>query len=143
MSENNLIIQLSIFVNNEPGRLASIAKTLKECEVNMRAFNLAESSEFGILRAIVDNPEESFERIKDRGLIVKKTHVIGIVIDDTPGSLFHAADVCGREGINIEYGYAYAGKNISAFFIRVDDTVRAVEALKDAGIRLIEGSEIR
>lgn len=143
MSENNLIIQLSIFVNNEPGRLASIAKTLKECEVNMRAFNLAESSEFGILRAIVDNPEESFERIKDRGLIVKKTHVIGIVIDDSPGSLFHAADVCGREGINIEYGYAYAGKDISAFFIRVDDTVRAVEALKKADIRLIEGSEIR
>ncbi len=143
MSENNVIIQLSIFVNNEPGRLASIAKTLKECEVNMRAFNLAESSEFGILRAIVDDPEESFERIKDRGLIVKKTQVIGIVIDDTPGSLFEAADVCGREKINIEYGYAYAGKNISAFFIRVDDTVRAVEALKAAGIRLIEGSEIR
>ena len=143
MSENNVIIQLSIFVNNEPGRLASIAKTLKECEVNMRAFNLAESSEFGILRAIVDDPEESFERIKDRGLIVKKTQVIGIVIDDTPGSLFEAADVCGREKINIEYGYAYAGKNISAFFIRVDDTVRAVEALKAAGIRLIEGWEIR
>lgn len=143
MSEDNLIIQLSIFVNNEPGRLASIAKTLKECEVNMKAFNLAESSEFGILRAIVDDPEESFERIKDRGLIVKKTQVIGIVIDDTPGSLFEAADVCGREKINIEYGYAYAGKNISAFFIRVDDTVRAVEALKAAGIRLIEGSEIR
>mgnify|MGYP002735211065 FL=1 len=69
--------------------------------------------------------------------------MIGIVIDDSPGSLFHAADVCGREGINIEYGYAYAGKDISAFFIRVDDTVRAVEALKKADIRLIEGSEIR
>ncbi|MGI6472489.1 MAG: amino acid-binding protein [Candidatus Methanomethylophilaceae archaeon] len=143
MSEDNLIIQLSIFVNNEPGRLASIAKTLKECEVNMRAFNLAESSEFGILRAIVDDPEESFGKLKSRGLIVKKTHVIGIVIDDTPGSLFDAADVCGRESINIEYGYAYAGKNISAFFIRVDDTVRAVEALKKADIRLIKGSEIR
>lgn len=143
MSEDNLIIQLSIFVNNEPGRLASIAKTLKECEVNMKAFNLAESSEFGILRAIVDNPEESFRRIKDRGLIVKKTQVIGIIIDDTPGSLFEAADICGNEGINIEYGYAYAGKDISAFFIRVDDTDKAVKVLKNAGIDLIKGSDIR
>jgi hypothetical protein len=143
MSEDNLIIQLSIFVNNEPGRLAAIAKTLKECEVNMRAFNLAESAEFGILRAIVDNPEQAFEKLKGKGIIVRKTHVIGIVIDDTPGSLFAAADVCGREKINIEYGYAYAGKELSAFFIRVDDTVRAVEELKKAGIKLVRGSEIR
>lgn len=142
MSEENVIIQLSIFVNNEPGRLAAIAKTLKACKVNMKAFNLAESAEFGILRAIVDNPEESFELIKKQGIIVKKTQVIGIVIDNTPGSLFDAADVCGREGINIEYGYAYAGKNLSAFFIRVDDPLRAVEALKKAGIELVKGADI-
>lgn len=142
MSEENMIIQLSIFVNNEPGRLAAIVKTLKDCKVNMKAFNLAESSEFGILRAIVDDPEESYEKIKKQGIIVKKTEVIGIIIDNSPGSLFDAADVCGREGINIEYGYAYAGDKISAFFIRVDDTAKAVNALKKAGVKLIKGSEI-
>ena len=142
MPEENVIIQLSIFVNNEPGRLAAIARTLKESNVNMKAFNLAESAEFGILRAIVDDPEESFEKIKQKGIIVKKTQVIGIVINDAPGSLFDAADVCGREGINIEYGYAYAGKNLSAFFIRVDDPHRAVAALKKAGIALVKGTDI-
>ena len=140
--DDNIITQLSIFVNNEPGRLAHIASVLKDCGINMRAFNLAESTEFGILRAIVDDPDESFEKLKSTGIIVKKTDVIGIVIQDTPGSLFQAADILGRAGINIEYGYAYNGKAAGAFFIRVDDPVKAVEILKEAGIGLILDSEI-
>ena len=140
--DDNIITQLSIFVNNEPGRLAHIASVLKECDINMRAFNLAESTEFGILRAIVEDPEAAFEKLKSTGIIVKKTDVIGVVIEDTPGSLFQAADIMGKAGINIEYGYAYTGRKAAAFFIRVDDPERAVKVLKDAGIRLILDSEI-
>ena len=140
--DDNIITQLSIFVNNEPGRLAHIASVLKDCGINMRAFNLAESTEFGILRAIVDDPDESFEKLKSTGVIVRKTDVIGVLIQDTPGSLFQAADILGRAGINIEYGYAYNGKAAGAFFIRVDDPVKAVEILKKAGIGLILDSEI-
>ena len=140
--DDNIITQLSIFVNNEPGRLAHIASVLKECDINMRAFNLAESTEFGILRAIVEDPEAAFEKLKSTGIIVKKTDVIGVVIEDTPGSLFQAADIMGKAGINIEYGYAYTGRTTAAFFIRVDDPVKAVEILKDAGIKLIFDSEI-
>ena len=97
-----IITQLSIFVNNEPGRLASIASVMKECDVNMKAFNLAESTEFGILRAIVDEPDKAFDQLKTRGIIIKKTDVIGVVIDDTPGSMISAANVLGAAGINIE-----------------------------------------
>ena len=140
--DDNIITQLSIFVNNEPGRLAHIASVLKDCGINMRAFNLAESTEFGILRAIVDDPDESFEKLKSTGVIVRKTDVIGVLIQDTPGSLFQAADILGRAGINIEYGYAYNGKAAGAFFIRVDDPLKAVEILKEAGIGLILDSEI-
>ena len=61
MADDNIITQLSIFVNNEPGRLAAIAGILKECSINLKAFNLAESTEFGILRAIVDEPERAYE----------------------------------------------------------------------------------
>ena len=140
--DDNIITQLSIFVNNEPGRLAHIASVLKECDINMRAFNLAESTEFGILRAIVEDPEAAFEKLKSTGIIVKKTDVIGVVIEDTPGSLFQAADIMGKAGINIEYGYAYTGRKAAAFFIRVDDPEKAVEVLKGAGIRLILDAEI-
>ena len=94
--DDNIITQLSIFVNNEPGRLAHIASVLKDCGINMRAFNLAESTEFGILRAIVEDPEAAFEKLKSTGIIVKKTDVIGVVIEDTPGSLFQAADIMGK-----------------------------------------------
>ncbi len=142
MADDNIITQLSIFVNNEPGRLAYISSVLKDCGINMKAFNLAESTEFGILRAIVEDPDMAFDLLKSKGIIVKKTDVIGVVIDDTPGSLFQAADILGRAGINIEYGYAYSRKTAAAFFIRVDDPQKAVEILKASGIRLIFDSEI-
>lgn len=142
MTDGNIITQLSIFVNNEPGRLASIASVMKECDVNMKAFNLAESTEFGILRAIVDDPEQGFDRLKARGIIVKKTDVIGVVIDDTPGSMVSAANAFGEAGINIDYGYAYTGRSTAAFFMRVDDPEKAVRVLEEKGIRLITKAEI-
>ncbi|MDR0309247.1 MAG: amino acid-binding protein [Candidatus Methanoplasma sp.] len=142
MENENIITQLSIFVNNEPGRLAFIAGIMKDFGINMKAFNLAESAEFGILRAIVDDPDKAFEQIRSKGVIVKKTDVIGISMKSAPGSLFDVADVLGQVMINIDYGYAYSGKNFESLFIRVDDAEKAVKVLKEAGIRLIKGSEI-
>lgn len=142
MKDENIITQLSIFVNNEPGRLAAVAAILKDCNVNMKAFNLAESTEFGILRAIVDNPDKAYEDIRSKGIIVKKTDIIGVTIEDAPGSLFEAASVLGKAGINIEYGYAYANCGCEGLFIRVDDSEKAVRTLTDAGIKLIRKSEI-
>lgn len=142
MDNENIITQLSIFVNNEPGRLAAVAGILKEAQVNVKGFNLAESAEFGILRAIVDDPDKAFEDLKSKGIIVRKTDVIGVAVKDSPGSLFDAADVLGKAGINIDYGYAYSGKNFESLFVRVDDAERAVKALTEAGIRLIKRSEI-
>ena len=83
----NIITQLSIFVNNAPGSLANVAKTLRECEINMKACNLAESTEFGILRAIVDDPAGAIEKLQKKNIIVKKTEIIGVKIKDVPGSL--------------------------------------------------------
>jgi hypothetical protein len=139
---SNIIKQLSIFVNNEPGRLAHITSVLKECKINMRAFNLAESTEFGILRAIVDNPDEAYDALKLKGIIVKKTDVIGVYLEDTPGALFDAADALGKASINIEYGYAYSYKDKAIFFIRVDDPEKAVEVIGSKGINLVSESEI-
>ena len=138
---SNIIKQLSIFVTNEPGRLAHIASVLKECNVNMRAFNLAESIEFGILRAIVDNPDESYEALRLRGIIAKKTDVIGVYLEDRPGGLLKVAETLGKSNINIEYGYAYSFKDRVILFVRVDDPARAVEIIKGQGIELVSDSE--
>ncbi len=138
----NIITQLSIFVNNEPGRLAAIAGILKECNVNMKVFNLAESVEFGILRAVVDKPEEAYESLKSKNIIVKKTDVIGVVISDKPGSMFESASILGKCGINIEYGYAYSMNEKAVVFLRVDDPAKAIACLAEAGIETIKDSEI-
>lgn len=142
MENENIITQLSIFVSNEPGRLAAIASTLTEFSINIKGFNLAESSEFGILRMIVDEPDKAFDRIRSKGIIAKKTDMIAVAMGDSPGSFFAAADVLGKAGINVEYAYAYSGRDLNYLFVRVDDTERAIKVLKEAGTRLIKRSEI-
>ncbi len=142
MIEDKIITQLSIFVNNEPGRLATISRIIKETGIKVRAFNLAESAEFGILRAIVVDPDNSYDRLKENGIIVRKTDIIAISVQDAPDSFFIAADILGKADINIEYGYFYAGASGSTLFVRVDDTPKAVGILEKAGIRLLDDGEI-
>lgn len=142
MDESKIITQLSIFVNNEPGRLANVCKIIKSVGIRVRAFNLAESAEFGILRAIVENPDDSFEKLREKGVIIRKTDIIAIAVTDAADSFFEAADVLGNAGVNIEYGYFYTGVSDSVLFVRVDDTEKAVDILEKAGIRLLDDAEI-
>ena len=142
MDESKIITQLSIFVNNEPGRLANVCKIIKSVGIRVRAFNLAESAEFGILRAIVENPDDSFEKLREKGIIIRKTDIIAIAVTDAADSFFEAADILGNAGVNIEYGYFYTGVNDSVLFVRVDDTEKAVDILEKAGIRLLDDAEI-
>ncbi len=138
----NIITQLSIFVNNSPGSLANVAKILKECDINLKACNLAESTEFGILRAIVDDPETAIKKLQEKKIIVKRTEIIGVKIADVPGSLYTASKVLGDAGINIEYGYAFTGKKVEGLFMRVDQPQQAIDALNKAGLDLVKASEI-
>ncbi len=137
MSNDKFITQLSIFISNEPGSLAAMTRTLKECNVNIKAFNIAESSGFGVFRAIVDDPEGSYAKLKEKNLIVKKTDIVGVVVDNTPGGLFSAAKVLGDANINIEYGYALEGGREPIMFFRVDDPAAAVKAFSDAKMKVV------
>ena len=142
MSNDNFITQLSIFISNEPGSLAAMTRTLKECNVNIKAFNIAESSGFGVFRAIVDDPDTAFTKLKEKNLIIKKTDIVGVAVKDTPGGLFSAAKVLGDAGINIEYGYAHEGRKEPVIFLRVDDPEAAVKAFKKAGMRIVTAKEL-
>ena len=137
MSNDKFITQLSIFISNEPGSLAAMTRTLKECNVNIKAFNIAESSGFGVFRAIVDDPEGSYNKLKEKNLIVKKTDVVGVIVENTPGGLFSAAKVLGDANINIEYGYALEGGREPIMFFRVDDPAAAIKAFSDAKMKVV------
>ena len=142
--DNNILKQISVFAENKPGRLANIADKLKSANVNIRAFNIAEAGEFGIIRMVVDNPDKAYEALHNTGFTVSETNVLGIEMEDVPGSLSNIANNLGEHGINIDYSYAFVTKTEKALLIvRVDDIKGALKVLDNADFRLVDMEEIK
>jgi hypothetical protein len=122
-----IIQQISVFVENQPGTLAEVLAVFKEHEVNLRALAVADTSDFGILRIIVNEPEKVERILRGAGLTVKMTPVLTITIDDRPGHLHEQVQKLSAAGINIEYMYAFATANGSdaRVVLKVDDLSRA------------------
>ncbi len=136
--------QISVFVENKFGRMAEIIDALAKNEIDISALSLADTSEFGVLRLIVDKPELAVEVLKDEGVIVKLSDVLAIAIDDAPGGLAKALNVLTEADIAIEYMYAFIGKadGKAMTVIRVDDEAKASEALKNGGVALLTTEDI-
>ncbi len=139
-----LIKQISVFVENKPGRLADITKTLATNQVDIRALSIADTTDFGILRLIVNKPMMAAEVLRDAGYTVSITEVIGIGINDQPGGLCDALSTLLAAGITVEYMYAFIGRaqNTAYVILRVENTQAAIEALQEQGIQLIRGDDI-
>lgn len=128
--------QISVFVDNKPNQLTGVMKLIKENGVNIRALSLADTSDFGILRIIVNDTDKAITALKSGGYAVTVTEILAISIPDAPGQLSRVLDVLGGENVNLEYLYAFTGASDKAvsFVIRVDDNNAASEALTNAGI---------
>lgn len=139
-----LIKQLSIFVENKKGRMAEITKTLAAHGIDIRALSIADTTDYGILRLIVDDPEKAVLVLKEEHMTVSLTDVIAIAVPDVPGGLSRAVEVLATEGVDIEYMYASLNaKNDSAFVIlRVEDNEKAMSLLKAARITLMSAEEL-
>lgn len=124
-----IIRQISIFSENRPGRLAAIAHALEEEKVNIFAFSIAEASGFGVVRALVDHPDRAYTRLTGLGFNVAFTEVIAVAMRDEPGGLYDIATLLGDAGINIEYSYAYSGRDGAVLILRVDQVNQAIEAI--------------
>lgn len=136
--------QLSVFVDNKPNQLTGVMAVLKENSVNIRALSLADTSDFGILRIIVNDTDKANEILKAAGYAVTVTEIIAVTIPDAPGQLSRVLDVLGGENVNLEYLYAFTGasdKSVS-FVIRVDDNSAAESALTKAGIIILTEQDI-
>ncbi|MBQ8431742.1 MAG: ACT domain-containing protein [Clostridia bacterium] len=139
------IRQLSIFVENKKGGLAEILTELGNNNIDICALSLADSTDFGILRLIVDDEEKAEQILTDHGVVVKVNQVLGLAVDDTPGGLAKALSALDAGGHAIEYMYSFVGENEkhAMAVLRTDDNQKALETLRAAGVSILAESDIR
>lgn len=139
-----LIDQISIFVSNQQGRLTDITSVLSDAGIDIRAFSLADTTEFGILRLIVDDPDGAMEALKGNNLIVRKTKVIAARFGDTPGSLNKVLQYLTDANIPIEYAYAFVTpeNNEACVILRAGDNDLAIKTLDENGVKLLTSGDI-
>ena len=133
------VIQLSVFVANEAGRVSEVTNALGEADINIRGFSVSDTADYGILRLVVDKPAEAHDVLKRAGFTVKDTEVICIDLPDHPGGLAAVLRIVSEAGVNIEYVYSLIGTYV---VLNVADVARAVALLKDRPVRLVSQEEI-
>ncbi|MEA1969045.1 MAG: ACT domain-containing protein [Thermodesulfobacteriota bacterium] len=136
--------QISIFLENKAGRLAEVTAILREAKVNIRALSLADTTDFGILRIIVNNNQKAEEALRSEGFTVGKTDVIAVEVTDAPGGLNNVLDPLTNQGINVEYMYAFANpQSQNAIMIfRFDNIDKAISILSEKSIKVLKAEDV-
>ncbi len=136
--------QLSVFLENKPGMLEQALKTLKDNDINIVALSLADTSEFGLLRLIVDKPEEGKQALKARGCTSILNDVLMISLEQRVGFLQELMEAISKEGINVEYMYAASSESDSAeMIIKTSDLGATVEVLEKTDAGVLDGKKIQ
>ncbi|MBW2565571.1 MAG: ACT domain-containing protein [Deltaproteobacteria bacterium] len=136
--------QISVFLENRAGRLAEITRVLGEAGVSIRALSLADTSDFGILRLIVNDNDKAKAALKEHGFTVGITNVVAVEVEDRPGGLNHILEILSKEDINVEYMYAFVQHTgeYAVIIFRFDDIDAAVKILLDNNIKVLEGKTV-
>ena len=136
--------QISVFLENRAGRLAEVAELLGKNEINIRALSLADTSDFGIMRLIVNDPDKAYNILKQGGFAATETEVIAVQVPDRPGGLSSVMEVLAAKNINVEYLYAFvekSGGNAIVVF-RIENLSEAIETLSESGVNVLQGEEV-
>ena len=131
--------QISVFLEDKPSAMAAFTDVLSKNDIDMRALSLAESSDFGIVRVIVDDVYNAMQVIKDAGYICSATKVLAVAIPDEPGGLAKVIHYLGDNGVNVEYMYAFTTtqKDLAYMIFRVKDNEKAIQILTKNGVKLM------
>ncbi len=134
------IKQISLFLENKPGHLASICQALQDAGINIVTLSLADTHDFGIVRLIVDDADKAKAALSEAGFVVNVRDVLAVAVRDEPGGMKELLDIIGDAGVNIEYMYAFAQKldNDAVIVLRLDNSAKAEEALAKAGRTIID-----
>lgn len=137
-----IIEQLSVFVENKSGRLYEVMQILGDSEINVSALSVADTSDYGIVRLIVSNPEKAFKLLKDQEFSVQRTPVIGCKVPNTPGGLKKLLCYLTEAAISIEYMYAFSIGDDASIILRTEDCEKTIETLESKKMELVKASDI-
>lgn len=139
-----LVKQISVFLENKSGRLAEVTKVLGASDIDISALSIADTTDFGILRLIVNKPEIAEAVLKENGFTVSCTSVIAIAVEDQPGGLAKALAILDQEEIGIEYMYAFVGKTSTdaLVILRVEEPDKAVKSLESKKIKVLSSDTV-
>lgn len=135
-----LVNQIAVFLENRKGRINDFARVLKEQNVDLISMSIADTKEFGVLRAITRDNEKAVQALKDAGFTVVTSELIGVEVDDRPGGLSDVLSILNNQDVDIEYLYSYARieKGKAIILLKVDDNKLALEALTKAGFKVLD-----
>jgi hypothetical protein len=139
------IQQVSVFLENKPGRLASVGLVLKEHRINIRALTIADTSDFGVLRLIVTDPEQAAAALRAAGFTVRVSTIVAVEIDDREGVFYDIMKLCDDNGLNVEYTYSFVEQhsNRAIIFLRFEDPDRAIALFQQHGFKLLTSDDVR
>ena len=138
------IEQLSVFVENKPGKLVEALEILAQAGIDLRALSLADTADFGILRIIADKPLDALNALQNAGYLVRSNDVIPVSVSDKPGGLAAVLRILADAGIDVEYTYAFVAhaRDKAYVILRVADNNAAVRILTANGFSLLSAEEI-
>jgi hypothetical protein len=136
--------QISVFIENIPGRLAEVTRVLGKAGINIRALSLADTSDFGVLRLIVDKIDRAKEVLAEHQFTVTKTDVVAVEVPDRPLGLAEILHILDSAGVTVEYLYAFVERmeENAVIIFRFDNVDEAVKVLMGAGIKILPGERV-
>jgi hypothetical protein len=139
-----LVKQISVFLENKSGRLADVTNVLAAAKIDIRAMSIADTTDFGILRLIVNDPEKALKVLSKEGFTVSTTNVIAVGIPDSPGGLSIILDFFNKKAIDIEYLYAFITRyeDQAAVILKIDATEKALKILQEHDIKVFDAKYI-
>ena len=133
---------ISVFAENKPGRLDHITELLAKSNINIRTIKISDLGEFGVIKALVDDPDSAYQALKEGHISVSKKPIVAVVVDDQPGGLHQVLKILTQQRINVEDSYGFVMNNRGILVIEVANVPEVNELLKDSGLQLLSKEEI-
>jgi len=137
--------QVTVFVENKPGRISHIARILGKNGINIRAITIADRGEYGLINIITDDPDRAYEVLLEEGFSVTRKYVIGVLMKDRPGALADVTEYLNESGINVAnaYGFILKEGDRAVLILEVDDFDRAEELISSGGFHTLTREELQ